>query len=67
MLKCQTLHTVFNNAAHLLYRQLGEAEHEDFCAGILEDDGGFGINARAFQCLNNAPAKTLVYDGGANL
>ena len=46
--------------------ELGEAEHEDFGAGILELDCGFGIEARALNGLYYTPAKTLVKNCGAN-
>ena len=46
----------------LLDGKLGEAEHEDFGAGILELDGGFGINACAFNGLYHTSAKSVVKD-----
>ena len=50
----------------LYYCKFGEAEHEDFGAGILETDGSLGIETRTLDGLYDTLAKTLVKDGRAD-
>ena len=45
-----------------MHGEFGEAEHEDFGAGIVETDCGLGVNARALYRLNHATTETLVKD-----
>ena len=54
------------DGAALLYGEFGKAEQEDFGAGVLELDGGFGIHSCAFDGLHGAATKTLMKDGSAN-